>query len=206
MVALWIVHNAAFTSSSRPSEGTSLCLGKWIQRVQVSTFVMILHFRSARLALSAPSFISPPRPDVLGFPCRSICVVSHQSPVVIAVLSSECWNTKLVVVSSSVWMSGIENSIGHTSSSCNLFRWGYFCSSIPTALFSSLATLCLLLPVAHFSSPDEDLQLSLSHSHLTNQHVFKQQYTLVFGGNTSPLTVLMTARVCEGVCWRQRDL
>lgn len=146
MVALWIVHNAAFTSSSRPSEGTSLCLGKWIQRVQVSTFVMILHFRSARLALSAPSFISPPRPDVLAFPCRSICVVSHRTPVVIAVPFSKFWNTEPQNVSPSVWMLGFEDSIGSTSSSCNPFHWGFCVVAFQrrTVLISSLPTYTLL--------------------------------------------------------------
>ena len=51
-LAVEIVSNAAFTSSSRLSEGTSLGLGNRSQRFQVFILFMILHLRSAALSLS----------------------------------------------------------------------------------------------------------------------------------------------------------
>lgn len=52
-----VARNAAFTSSSRPSEDTSHSLSNELWRVQVSSFPMILSFRSPALALNNPSVV-----------------------------------------------------------------------------------------------------------------------------------------------------
>lgn len=52
-----VAHNAAFTSSSRPSEDTSHSLGNELWRVQVSSFPMISSSRSPALALNNPSVV-----------------------------------------------------------------------------------------------------------------------------------------------------
>lgn len=52
-------------------------------------------------------------------PYTTCVVLPHQSVAVIAVPSSESWNTKLLIVFLLAWMLGIENCIGPTSSSSN---------------------------------------------------------------------------------------
>lgn len=79
-------------------------------------------------------------------PCRSTCVVHHQS----------LRNTKLPVVLPLVQMLGVKEwvSIGSTSTSCNPLSWNYFPFQqvpilIPCSLMDSCSTSrqCILVPL-----------------------------------------------------------
>lgn len=69
-----------------------------------------------------------------------VAVLPHQFQVVIAVVSSRCWNTEKLVLPL-VEMLGVENSIGPISSACNPFCLDCLCDSFPTALCSCAALL-----------------------------------------------------------------
>lgn len=119
MVTVGVVCNAAFTSSSRPSEDTLYSLGNLPHNVQVQLSFTFLSLRLAALTLNTPLVInlgiksqlglkSPHWPDVLAPPCRSICVVPHWSAVVTAVASSnilEHWATYWIHCQSWCWVS-----------------------------------------------------------------------------------------------------